>query len=203
MGRLRQLLFGPHTEKTDSVLPSADFNASAPASNQREKPIGGQPRRGHGRHGASDYSGAQNIKVAHPKLQPGDTCPDCAQGKLYGLPQTSPLLRIVAQPIFPASLYQLEKLRCNLCGQVASDSVSPTAKEDIARYLCNWLGDGNIREVLVCFRRDPSTATVVMGDEIYDLLSSEKIQAREAVFVSANAFVASPSDPLRRLKNFP
>jgi len=66
--------------------------------------------------------------------------------------QTSPLLRIVAQPIFPASLYQLERLRCNLCGQVASDSVSPTAKEDIARYLCNWLGDGNIREVLVCFR---------------------------------------------------
>ena len=160
------------------------------------------PQRADGSRGGARRLYGKELQ-GHPKLQPGDTCPDCAQGKLYGLAQTSPLLRIVAQPIFPASLYQLEKLRCNLCGQVASDSVSPTAKEDIARYLCNWLGDGNIREVLVCFRRDPSTATVVMGDEIYDLLSSEKIQAREAVFVSANAFVASPSDPLRRLKNFP
>jgi len=128
MGRLRQLLFGLHTEKTDRVLPPQSGDLNAAASNQPEEPIGGrQRRRGHGRHGASDYSGAQKIKVAHPKLRAGDACPDCAQGKLYGLTQPSPILRIVAQPIFPASLYQLEKLRCNLCGQLFTAPPPPEA----------------------------------------------------------------------------
>ena len=51
IGRLRQLLFGPQTEKTDSVLParSADLNASAPPSNQPQQPITREKRRGHGR----------------------------------------------------------------------------------------------------------------------------------------------------------
>lgn len=129
MGRLRHLLFGPHTEKTDHVLSShsADRNASEPPSDSPDEPSGEKQRRGHGRHGASDYSGAQKIKVVHPKLRAGNTCPDCAQGKLYGLTQPSSILRIVAQPIFHASLYQLEKLRCNLCGRLFTAPPPPEA----------------------------------------------------------------------------
>lgn len=129
LGRLRQLLFGPQTEKTDSVLPPvpADLNASAPPGKPLEESVGPKKRPGHGRHGAADYSGAEKIKVAHPKLRAGDPCPDCVQGKLYGLTQPSPILRIMAQPIFPATLYQLEKLRCHLCGRVFTAPAPPAA----------------------------------------------------------------------------
>jgi transposase len=51
-------------------------------------------------------------------LKGGDACPDGCGGKVY--PQRDPgvLVRIHGQAPIAATVYELEKLRCNLCGEV-------------------------------------------------------------------------------------
>jgi len=109
MQRLRQILFGPSTEKTSKVLKTepdsapatpeanpatAEGNHSAgpPEKNLQEKVEPGPKSKGHGRNGASRYSGATRIKVGHPALQWGDSCPECQKGKVY--PQKTPALLV-------------------------------------------------------------------------------------------------------------
>jgi len=135
--RLRQLLFGARTEKTEAVVgratatpeatPPGDATADAafaaneadpapaqdPAGEADQTPAG----RGHGRNGAAAYPGAERIDVPHPTLQAGDPCPACGQGTVY---EKAPgvLVRITGQPPLQATIYRLQKLRCHLCGQV-------------------------------------------------------------------------------------
>ena len=66
------------------------------------------------------------MRVTHPQLRPGNACPGCKQGKLYALKQLGQLVRITAQPLFAATRFELEKLRCNLCGQLFT---APAPKE--------------------------------------------------------------------------
>ncbi len=51
-------------------------------------------------------------------MKPGDHCPQCLKGKVY--PQKEPALRVrvVGQTPLQATVYELESLRCNLCGDV-------------------------------------------------------------------------------------
>ena len=56
------------------------------------------------------------MKVPHPKLHIGDLCPKCLKGKLYLFNKPAQIIRIVAQPIFQATVFELERLRCALCG---------------------------------------------------------------------------------------
>jgi transposase len=110
MRRLRRMIFGPTTEKSSQLLSkeaqSARDGGSTPP---KEKP------KGHGRNGAEDYPGAKRIPVAHATLQPGCECPLCRKGRLFEMTKPAPVIRIVAQPIFPATIYELMKLRCNSC----------------------------------------------------------------------------------------
>jgi transposase len=55
--------------------------------------------------------------VSHASLKPGDSCPSCRRGTVY---EKTPgvVVRIIGQPPVSATIYQLQKLRCNLCGQV-------------------------------------------------------------------------------------
>jgi transposase len=57
------------------------------------------------------------IEVRHPSLAAGDACPACGEGTVY---EKAPgvLVRITGQPPLAAKVYQLQKLRCHLCGQV-------------------------------------------------------------------------------------
>lgn len=73
---------------------------------------------GHGRRAAAGFPGAQVVAIAHPTLRPGDACPTCAEGKVYGQRQPTVLLRFEGQPPIAASVYELERLRCHLCGTV-------------------------------------------------------------------------------------
>jgi transposase len=146
--RLRQLLFGASTEKTDAVVgqrtdgPEATMprdvatgtesaareaasEASVAAATELAHP-------GHGRNGADAYRGAERVHVAHPSLKPGDACPACGQGTVY---EKAPgvLVRITGQPPLAATIYQLQKLRCHLCGQVftaATPASAGSAKYD-------------------------------------------------------------------------
>ena len=76
---------------------------------------------------AADYPGAKRVQVPHPQLHPGDPCPDCKQGKLYLLKRPAQIVRITAQSLFAATRFELEKLRCKLCGKTFTAPAPPEA----------------------------------------------------------------------------
>jgi transposase len=111
--RLRQILFGSSSEKTRTVLKTDRTQAHTA---ERQKPEKKTP--GHGRNGAEAYRGAPKIAVKHPSLKSGDRCPQCNKGKVYESMQPGHLVHIVGQAPLAATIYELQKLRCNLCGEV-------------------------------------------------------------------------------------
>jgi Transposase IS66 family len=107
------------TEKTRHVLKQAGIetpkkNPEPPNAQASEKPA----RPGHGRHGVDAYGGANKVQVPHPSLHSGDHCPCCGQGKVYVLETPGVLLRLLGQAPITGTVYELEKLRCNLCLEV-------------------------------------------------------------------------------------
>ncbi|HZY88492.1 MAG TPA: IS66 family transposase [Gemmataceae bacterium] len=144
--RLRQLFFGRRTEKTKLVLagnvPKAEAappsaapaaaagapHAAAGAADPKEADapeLEPSPCPGHGRNGADAYGGAVRVEVPHPSLQAGDACPACGQGTVY-TKAPGVLVRITGQPPLAARIYELQKLRCHLCGEVFT---APAPKE--------------------------------------------------------------------------
>ena len=117
LGRLRRMLFGAKTETTRNLLPPSG------AATQTPKP----KAKGHGRKAAQDYPGAKHLPVPHPKLHLGDLCPKCLKGKLYLLKTPARIVRIAAQPIFNATVFELERLRCALCGTLFTAPAPPEA----------------------------------------------------------------------------
>ena len=97
------------TEKTKSVLDQPE--TSAPKNDVDKKP-------GHGRNGAASYTGAKKVAVPHPTMKPGEACPGCIQGKVYPQKEPRVLVRVVGQAPLAATVYELDRLRCNLCGEV-------------------------------------------------------------------------------------
>jgi len=76
------------------------------------------PRKGHGRNGADAYTGAVKVIVRHQSLQPGDPCPHCEHGTVYETTEPGVLVRLVGQAPIQATVYEVQKLRCNLCSDV-------------------------------------------------------------------------------------
>ena len=111
---LAGMLVNPRTtEKTKNVLEQPGTPAP---KNDSESPSDKTP--GHGRNGASSYTGANNVAVPHPTLHSGDACPGCEKGKVYPQKEPRTLVRIVGQAPLQATVYELDRLRCNLCGEV-------------------------------------------------------------------------------------
>ena len=119
LGRLRRMLFGKQTEKSAQVLPKGE--GTDPDRPPKSK------AKGHGRKGAQDYPAARRVKVPHLLHQVGELCSKCLQGKLYLLQVPARLIRIVAQPIFSATVFELERLRCALCGALFTAPAPPEA----------------------------------------------------------------------------
>jgi hypothetical protein len=121
--RLRKLLFGATSEKSDQVLGETEptelpTDSEAPDGSDDDSLADEPPAKsGHGRNGADAYEGGQQIEVAHQTLQPGDHCPDCQHGMLY---QKAPrvLVRVSGQAPLEARVYRMQRLRCHLCGKV-------------------------------------------------------------------------------------
>jgi transposase len=83
--------------------------------------------RGHGRNGAGDYPRAPRIAVGHARLKHGDPCPEpgCV-GRLYGQRREPALLvRVTGVAPLTAQVYELERLRCGLCGRVFTAEPPP------------------------------------------------------------------------------
>lgn len=104
--RLLKMLFGSKTEKAEKK--------NTAALPERAKP----KKKGHGRNGANAYRGAKKVKVAHQTLKSGNDCPACEKGKLYGEKPPARIVRITGGAPFQATVYELQRLRCNLCGQI-------------------------------------------------------------------------------------
>jgi len=125
--RLTKLLFGVRTEKASALLPGSQAKeaVSAPSA----APAAGK-RRGHGRNGAEDYTGAARIGVSHPHLKPGDECPDGCPSRLYRLKKNVELVRFRGKAALDAVVYCLEQLRCALCGKVFTAPAPAEVGED-------------------------------------------------------------------------
>jgi transposase len=132
IARLRQLFFGQRTEKTKAVVGNAQPAASEPRASAKastenagsssadqapDEAAAAVSSNGHGRHGVDAYQGAERIDVCHAKLQAGDPCPSCQRGTVYDK-EPGVMVRITGQPPLSAKIYQLQKLRCHLCGEV-------------------------------------------------------------------------------------
>jgi hypothetical protein len=136
IARLRKLFFGASTEKADKLMddeenaeePSTADSApadSAPAdSSDLSEPNDvpdDKPSPGHGRYGADDYPGAQQVHVKHDTLCVGDDCPECQAGTLYEK-TPSVFVRFQGQAPLQATVYRLQRLRCHLCGKIFTAS---------------------------------------------------------------------------------
>lgn len=139
--KLKKMLFGDATEKTSALLDKlggALDEAAETAEADREGKLAaeknstdgeseeqGQKPKGHGRNGAAKYAGAQWVKVPHESLKPKDACPECRKGKLYNNVEPERLVRLCGYAPVGGKVYELEKLRCNLCGKMFTATPPP------------------------------------------------------------------------------
>jgi transposase len=127
--RLLRMLFGSSTEKAKNVLKDVDKDESGsevskePSDHSEDGPVDNKDKpdkkkKGNGRNGADAYTGADKIPVPHTEMNHGDCCPDCIKGKVYKLKIPKVVVRIAAKAPVMAKVYELDKLRCNLCGKI-------------------------------------------------------------------------------------
>lgn len=116
LDRLRYVLFGPKTESTSAVTGEAGSAAPGEKGSRRNT---GEKAPGHGRNGASAYPGARREKVPLEGFHSGDPCPspDC-DGKVYPLKDPATLIRVTGVAPIRATIFELERWRCNLCEEV-------------------------------------------------------------------------------------
>ena len=84
------------------------------------------PRPGHGRNGAAAFTNARKVEIPHNELKAGCSCPECQKGKVYQQKEWKTLVRFAAQPPIQATVYEVERFRCNLCGEIFT---APTPEE--------------------------------------------------------------------------
>jgi transposase len=107
------------TEKTSAVLPKPTPKPAPPAV--------GEDSSGHGRNGAAAFAGATRVTIPHATLQSGNACPECGAGKVYRQKEPTTLIRIVGQAPLKATIFEMERLRCNACGEVFTADEPETA----------------------------------------------------------------------------
>ncbi len=120
--KLLRMIFGAKTEKKENVLNKdntgeVDKQETTPEAKDDDDKKGDKPEN-HGRNGADAYVGAERVEIDHPELKPGDSCPDCTEGKLYKNSDPGVEVRVTGVAPLQATVYELEKLRCNLCGKI-------------------------------------------------------------------------------------
>ena len=136
--KLREMLFGRSTEKTSKVV--AEVEGETPqlrggesgGPSEGDEPDKSTKRRkakGHGRNGADAYQGADRIRIARDELKHGQRCPECETGKVYAK-KPKVLVRITGEPPLRATLHELERFRCNLCGETFTASAPDGVGEE-------------------------------------------------------------------------
>lgn len=112
--RLLKMIFGAKTEKKQKKR----------SVSKKKK---GKKARGHGRKGAQDYTGAETVAIDHQTLHHCDPCPACEDGRLYRQQTPGVVVRINGCAPLQATIYEMEKLRCNICGKIFTADLPPEA----------------------------------------------------------------------------
>ncbi len=125
INKLRKILFGAGTEKIRNILANQGGGRTGAKAEESAK----QKAKGHGRNGAENFTGAIRVQVAHESIKAGQRCPKCVKGKIYPIQDPAVIVRITGQAPLQATVYELERWRCNLCGEVftaeAPEEVGP------------------------------------------------------------------------------
>jgi transposase len=114
-------VFGDVLESDAEAASGDGEQACSPGENDSQGEQQGQrpkPPKGHGRNSVDAYWGAEKIVVPLEILAAGDCCHECVAGTVYDTGRPGVLIRFVSQAPVQATVYQLQKLRCNLCGKV-------------------------------------------------------------------------------------
>ena len=125
----------PDAASSAADVPPTDSRSSEPK------------RKGHGRNPAAAYTGAERVNVPHESLHDKEPCPECQRGKVYVLPPPAQLVRVRGMAPLLATVYELERLRCNLCGEVftaqAPDGVGSEKYDETASSMIALLKYGS------------------------------------------------------------
>jgi transposase len=120
--KLLRMVFGAKTEKKENVLNNNDQKGTSKddekESSTEKNPKRQRPGRNNGKNGADKYTGADQVDIDHPELKAGDSCPECTEGKLYKNSEPGVEVRVTGSAPLRATVYKLEKLRCDLCGKI-------------------------------------------------------------------------------------
>ena len=86
-----------------------------------------------GRLSHQQYLNSEKVYVKHQQFKAGDLCPTACGGRLWN---TNPgtVIRITGQGFAKSTQYNLEKLRCSLCGHYLSANLPPTVSDDKYDY---------------------------------------------------------------------
>lgn len=112
------------TEKTSSILEEFVSESAVPSDDERSSPAG------HGRHGAAAFAGADRVSIPHATLRSGDACPECGAGKAYRQKEPATLVRILGQAPLKTTIFEMERMRCNTCGQIFTAATPESAGPD-------------------------------------------------------------------------
>lgn len=126
IAKLRKMLFGTSSEKTDAVINRGAAVAAAdttPAANTADVPgdaAASEPApKGHGRNSADAYRSATRTRILHEAMKAGTKCPEVeCKGILYKMAEPAVMVRVFGGPPLHAHVCELERLRCNLCGAI-------------------------------------------------------------------------------------
>jgi transposase len=111
IARLKKMLFGARTEKTETVV-GTDRGQKDPKATGK----------GHGRRRRGEYWGARHQTVPHRELAVGQRCPECARGTLYQLKAPSVQMWFTAVAPIQATALECQRLRCSGCGTLFTAS---------------------------------------------------------------------------------
>ena len=120
LARIRRML-GESSEKRET-----------PGRDEKPKP----KAKSHGRLGSNNYRFSKTISHAHQTLTSGQSCPDCACGKLQNH-KPRQIIRLRGNAPIEAELHQPESFRCGACGQIFNAEISADVGEEKADESAN------------------------------------------------------------------
>lgn len=132
------------TKITDS--PSVSNRADPGKNAPKEKP------KGHGRLGVDAFSGAEQQIISHSDLKSKDCCPDCLQGRVYEQTDPGVFIGFSGKPAITAEVCRLQKLRCNLCGQVFTAGLPEELKDKVAGTKSGRYYDPSAKSMMAILR---------------------------------------------------